>query len=489
MNIIQQIHQSCCHVRQLLLGNVSLAVAVLGTFPAISHAQSAEDDSLLFTAIFPTRHASLNGRLYFAVDNGVNGNELWVSDGTAAGTFMLKDITPGLGDSDPDYLAVVGNRVFFAARSGATAGLWRTDGTAAGTVLVKSFNGGATSIPRFLTAVGNLCYFAGSESGTGMEPWVSDGTPAGTRLIADLRQGTFSSAPAYFTNVNGTVFFAAEAATTTTTGKGKKQSTVTTSSGVELWKTNGTAAGTVLVKDIAPGSNHSLPTNLFAWNGVLYFSAHFPNVGNELMRSDGTAAGTVLVKDLVSGSMSSSPRGFRAHAGKLLFNAHGSNTGVWQTDGTAAGTVPANVLPGVPGFVYSDFSVLGSRIVARAESAGGLQLWSTDGASSTLLFTLNPLDGFPEAILGVMSLGNNLLFTALTHEIGFDLYITDGTQAGTALVKDFQPDANSVPEPLFLGPVQNGVILTAADSASGHELHVTDGTTAGTIVVKDIQPD
>jgi ELWxxDGT repeat protein len=207
------------------------------------------------------------------------------------------------------------------------------------------------------------------------------------------------------------------------------------------------------------------------------------------MRSDGTAAGTVLVKDLVGGSMSSSPRGFRTHAGKLLFNAQGSITGVWQTDGSAAGTVPANVLPGVLGFVYSDFTVLGSRLVARAESAGGLQLWSADGATSTLLFTLNPPDGFPEAFLGTMQLGNRLLFTALKHELGFDLYITDGTPAGTALVKDFQPGANSVPEPLFLGPVQTGVLLTAADSASGHELHVTDGTTAGTVVVKDIQPD
>jgi ELWxxDGT repeat protein len=56
-------------------------------------------------------------------------------------------------------------------------------------------------------------------------------------------------------------------------------------------------------------------------------------------------------------------------------------------------------------------------------------------------------------------------------------------------VKEFQPGANSVPEPLFLEPVQNGVLLIAADSASGHELHVTNGTTAGTVVVKDIQPD
>jgi ELWxxDGT repeat protein len=464
---------------------LTLTVALLGLASANLAAQSAEDNALLETAVFPTRHVVFNGRLFFSADNGISGTELWVSDGTAAGTNLVKDLNPGNAGSAPDYLTVVGNRVFFSANNGNAAGLWVTDGTPAGTVLVKNFTGAGASTPRFLTAAGNLCYFAGTEGGTGMEPWVSDGTPAGTRLVADVWPGTMSSEPNYFTNINGTVFFAAQSSITTGTGKKKR----TVSTGVELWKTNGTAAGTVLVKDIAPGSNHSLPTNLFAHNGVLYFGAHSSNAGNELMRSDGTAAGTVLIKDLVPGTMSSSPNGFRTHEGQLLFSAHGSNTAVWRTDGTAAGTVPFTVLPGVVGWQGVDFVVLGSRLVAQTENQNGLQLWSTDGVSSQLLFTLNPADGFPEAILGTIQLGNRLLFTALTHELGFDLYATDGTPVGTVLVKDFQPGANSVPEPLFFGATSGGVILTAADGPSGHELHVTDGTTVGTVLVKDLQAD
>ena len=469
-----------------LRSKLTLTFALLGVAASASFAaQSAEDTALIETAVFSTHRTVLNGRLFFSADNGVTGTELWVSDGTTGGTSLLKDLNPGSASSAPDYLTVVGSRIFFSAKNASGPALWVTDGTTAGTVMVKSFSSSGTSSPRFLTAAGNLCYFVGTDAATGSELWVSDGTAAGTRLVADVWPGANSSAPAYLTNVNGTVFFSAQSSITTGTGK-KKQ---TVSTGVELWKTNGTAAGTVLVKDIAPGSNHSLPTNLFAYNGVLYFSAHSGNVGNELMRSDGTAAGTVLIKDLVPGSMSSDPHGFRTHSGQLLFAGRGSPSSVWRTDGTAAGTVPFTVLPGVLGWQDVSFVALGSRLVAQAETQGGLQLWSTDGVSSQLLATLNPPDGFPEAILGTIQLGNRVLFTALTHELGFDLYATDGTQAGTVLVKDFQPGANGVPEPLFFDAVGSKVILTAADGPSGHELRVTDGTTAGTVLLKDLQVD
>lgn len=466
------------------------AAAFLGLVPATGNAQSAEDDSLVSTALFTTRRTTHNGRAYFAADNGTQGNELWVSDGTAAGTFMVKDINPGAGHSDPDYLTVVGNRVFFSANNGSGSELWATDGTTAGTVLVKNLNGGSASSPRFLTAVGNLCYFSATETATGREPWVSDGTAAGTRLVADVNPGAASSDPLYFTEVNGAVFFSAHASFTTTTGTGKKRQTVTVDTGVELWKTNGTPAGTVLVKDANPGSGHSLPSELFAYNGILYYRANTPALGTELMRSDGTAAGTFLVKDLVPGSMSSNPRGFRVYNGKLLFSAiDGGPNWFWQTDGTAAGTVPVAVLPGVSGIVSPDFVTLGGRLVADAETVGGRQIWSTDGVTSTLLMTINTNAGPPEAFLRTIKFGDRLLFTAFDAERGLDLYSTDGTPSGTVLVKDFQPGAHPVPEPLFVGQVAGGILMTAPDGPSGHELRITDGTGAGTVIVTDIQAD
>src|SRR5262245_11109018 len=63
-----------------------------------------------------TGPVNVNGTLFFAADNGVNGTELWKSNGTAAGTMMLKDVNPGLGSSSPNFLTNVNGTLFFTAR-------------------------------------------------------------------------------------------------------------------------------------------------------------------------------------------------------------------------------------------------------------------------------------------------------------------------------------------------------------------------------------
>src|SRR5262249_17991228 len=152
--------------------------------------------------------------------SGPGGVELWKSDGTEAGTVMVKDINPGTASSSPAQLIAFNGALYFAATSPATGStLWRSDGTDAGTVVVK---------PGLV---------------------VSNPPQAGVRM----------------TNVNGTLFFAGSDAAT----------------GTELWKTDGTAAGTTLVKDIVPGSGgitFSDPVNL---NGTLFFRAATPDFGSE----------------------------------------------------------------------------------------------------------------------------------------------------------------------------------------------------------------
>ena len=94
------------------------------------------------------------------------------------------------------------------------------------------------------------------------------------------------------TNVDGTLYFEASNAT----------------DGFELWKSDGTAAGTVMVKDINPGPDGSNPSDLTNVNGTLYFEANDGPNGAELWKSDGTAAGTVMVKDIDPGPTSSDPQ-------------------------------------------------------------------------------------------------------------------------------------------------------------------------------------
>ncbi|MDP9134408.1 MAG: hyalin, partial [Actinomycetota bacterium] len=186
----------------------------------------------------------------------------------------------------------MGNTAFFQAidRSHGRE-LWRTDGTEAGTELVKDVNPGPAGStdpsprPPHLAELDGVLYFVASDGVHGDELWRSDGTEAGTELVADVRPGSSgslipdSSHYGAITAVGDTLYF------TASDGVG----------GRELWRSDGTAAGTRLVEDINPGSDASWPIILVAVNNVLYFTADDGVHGKELWRSDGTAAGTELV--------------------------------------------------------------------------------------------------------------------------------------------------------------------------------------------------
>ncbi|MBD0260485.1 MAG: hypothetical protein ICV83_32615, partial [Cytophagales bacterium] len=158
--------------------------------------------------------------------------------------------------------------------------------------------------------------------------WKSDGTDAGTVLLKPLHEGS------NLVNNAGTLFLAARLGNDGTQG-------------VELWKSNGTAAGTVAVK---AGIE---PAFLTPFNGKLYFSAIDAGSGREFWRSDGTAAGTVLVKDILEGQtdygevLSSAPYWFRVVGDALYFIANANSSPyswgpvdptIFRTDGTAGGT-------------------------------------------------------------------------------------------------------------------------------------------------------
>ncbi|MBC7853590.1 MAG: cadherin-like domain-containing protein, partial [Pirellulaceae bacterium] len=135
--------------------------------------------------------------------------------------------------------------------------------------------------------------------------WKSDGSPAGTSLVKDIRPGAASSGALNHTNINGTLFFTAN------DGIG----------GVELWRSDGTAPGTAVVKDIVAGSGSSSPAILTGVNGRLFFRANDGVNGEELWTSDGTSAGTTVVSDIFTGSGSSIPQALSNINGTLYFTA------------------------------------------------------------------------------------------------------------------------------------------------------------------------
>ncbi|GBE72822.1 hypothetical protein myaer87_00490 [Microcystis aeruginosa NIES-87] len=291
--------------------------------------------------------------------------------------FLVKDIFPGLFGSDPRYLTAVGNTLFFQAQDGVNGtGLWKSDGTAAGTVLVKDIRPGSfsSSYPSNLTAVGNTLYFAAYDDVNGGGLWKSDGTAAGTVLVKDIRPSSSSSYLRNLTAVGNTLFFTADDGV----------------NGYELWKSDGTAAGTVLVKDIFPGSSSSFTpysNALMAVGNTLFFTADDGVNGFELWKSDGTAAGTVLVKDINPGSSGSIPffPQITALGNTLFFTANDGVNGyeLWAVSTPAIPTLAiaatnANQTEGNSGSKAFTFTVTRSVITTGSNNVN----WAVTGSGS-----------------------------------------------------------------------------------------------------------
>jgi ELWxxDGT repeat protein len=255
--------------------------------------------------VYTFNRIAYNGKLLFTATDGVYGVELWITDGTQSGTTRLKDIYPNAGSSNPANFIIYNNIVYFTASDGATGiELWRTDGTTAGTRLVQDLYIAQNSAdPAELTVCGGKLFFS-ANSAYGRELFVTDGTTIS--LTKDIYIAQNSSGPVNLCAVGSTLYFSA----------------LEYGYGRELWKSNGTEAGTVRVKDINAtygfGSDPQYLTNV---NGLLYFSANDGVKGRELWRSNGTEAGTILIRDQNNGSASSNPAWLKAFGNAVVYVA------------------------------------------------------------------------------------------------------------------------------------------------------------------------
>jgi len=166
----------------------------------------------------------------FAATTEASGRELWKTDGTQAGTSMLKDLRPGSDSSHPHALTLVGDSVFFVANNSEdVAQVWVSDGTEAGTQMLTNFTGHLDP-PRSFTALDDRLMFKTNTQSQGTELWTSDGTPEGTVMVKDLIPGSFGSNPESMVVWNDKLYFRAQ--------PGAGQPTT-------LWESDGTEGGTV----------------------------------------------------------------------------------------------------------------------------------------------------------------------------------------------------------------------------------------------------
>jgi ELWxxDGT repeat protein len=344
-------------------------------------------------------HIFSNGvYLLFAAGTTASGNELWISDGSGAGTLLLKEINTGNGGADssnPSNFFISNNLVLFTANDG-THGVefWATDGTPTGTTIIADINAGAAGstsyeylpgveLPVFqgFHAFNNWVYFNATDGAGSGEIWRTDGTPVNTTLVKDVVPGfTFTFVLlADAENLAGKFIFpVADAAgrselwesdgssggtqlfkTFTPVNPGEVPlifisplfqgskfffAASTTAEGYELWVSDGTLAATHIVKDINPGSGRGIdPANSFSYlytTTGLFFSASNGSLGNELWKTDGTAAGTVLIQDINAGAADANPASAIGINSKIIFTATDGDsptaTDLYAVNGTFA---------------------------------------------------------------------------------------------------------------------------------------------------------
>lgn len=497
------------------LGRMVIAVVVVLTASSRTHAgatklvKDIERSSRLCEISEFVRAGDV---LYFGTPaNCRGGMALWRSDGTLPGTRTVGSFVPGpknLRRVQP--LLAVGDLLYFGLSDGASLGsrlveLWRTDGTDAGTWLVREFDAPLGvehhpyAPPTEAVVDGKLLFFV-STPGYSVTPWVSDGSPQGTHPLADVRTLGMFGVPVEYLEHDGVLFFVAPAP-----------------DGFELYRTDGTPAGTFLLHDLgAPDEDDSsiLPEVEIGPDGAIWFAPTVSHNQREVWRTEGTAATTSRVATLPFAStwaltdgthvvlearrgiarvwrldpatgaldplldFAPPPLGLNGldvvarRDGVLFFMADiarlGEGPALWRTDGTVAGTFRL-----YEGYAYRDFVALGDGFAFAPDTGGRPELWHSDGTTAGTVRIHGPADywGYESFV----PLGDELLFVGDGGDFNADLHRTDGTAGGTTSVRHLPGAPNRV-------GTLGDVALLHIDGT----LWRSDGTSDGTYPVREL---
>jgi len=402
---------------------------------------------------YPSYFYEFNGAFYFFADNGT-GTEIWKSDGSASGTQMLKDINPNSSsDKDAPYFTIYNGELYFSANNGTNGSeLWKTNGTAQGTVRVSDINTSGDSYPRTLVVFNSELYFT-ANNGIGNYLYKTNGSNVTKVSDVQVQSGGEGDMIVF----NDELYFGG----IDITAKG-------------LYKTNGTVGVETFIKEI--NSNNDVVAYAFQeHNSGLIFIANGPD-GYELWKSDGTTSGTMLMKD-INPTGNAYPSRLTLFNGEYYFSANNGVNGIqlWKTDGTNEGTVR---LKNIEMYSKPEFKIFNSQLFFAAnDGANGYELWKSDGTSNgtVMVKNIHPSDGSYPVDFAV--LGNQMYFGADGGNTGAEVWKSDGTASGTVLVQDIYEGANSS-DPTWFFVFNNSIFFGADDGVNGNELWKISGSTS-----------
>lgn len=404
-----------------------------------------------------------------------------LADLSPASPLIFVDPAPAGGySSAPREFTRSGDRLFFVAEPqrlstttpfdggtpiviGSSLGreLCVTDGTPTGTRLVRDINPSGSANISWLTAVGDRVFFVAADGPSGYQIWTSDGTEAGTFPVMD-RRFSETSQPSRLTVVGTTLFFVAPDPL---------------DSSDELWKSDGTRVGTVFVKDVWPESWRSAMGNLVDADGTLMFTAYDPSVEDgtvpTIWQSDGTAAGTVRVARFPAG-VSDAVRRLVPAAGRLFAVAYGPQSGeeLWALDaGAAEARLVRDIRPGLQGSSIASLTPLGGGVIFSADDGTtGPELWWSDGteAGTRLVLDIQP--------------------RAYRQDTWTPPAATSRVQTRTLVVVPPDPWVTAGSQPADVTVFNGRVVFTAFDETHGRQVWSSDGTAAGTWRISDVAP-
>ncbi|RYE25646.1 MAG: T9SS type A sorting domain-containing protein [Sphingobacteriales bacterium] len=333
---------------------------------------------------------TLNNKIYFRGSDTVHGDELWVTDGTASGTNMLKDLTPATGESsDIGPFTECNNKLYFTGRltgSGSPFGVYVTDGTTTGSFSLTNVENYGFFVPY-----NNEMYFGGSDLSKSTL-FKTDGTTAGTLpLYVNPIPGV--------TRIDYNIVY-----------NGKLFLGLVIGDEAGLFTTDGTTPGTHMVLDAG------LISSINILNGKMYFFARTAANAIKLYESDGTTSGThelsqndILFSDLY------------VNNNKLYFVAASANaaTELWVSDGTQAGT---QAIKQIACNNTDHLYFLNNKVIIPC----GRNLLVSDGTTQGTYTIPVAAD-----VSNQVFIRNNKLYATTFYRFGYKIFVSDGTMAGT----------------------------------------------------------